>query len=81
MIAAQRADRRWAESLLLPLLPLVDRLMIGKLSKYRSIPVETLARAIAAFSTEQGSGCRTHYWAEMTRAQERTAAVQVSQRR
>ena len=74
MIIAHRADRRWAESLLLPLLPLVDRLMIGKLSMYRSIPVETLARAIAAFSAQQGSGRKTHYWPDMMRAQFRIEA-------
>ncbi len=68
MIVARREDRRWAESLVIPLLPLLDPLMIGGLARYRSIPVETLARAIAAFSRQQGTGCRTHYWRDMVSA-------------
>lgn len=39
MIIAERADRRWAESMLFPLLPLLDKLMLGDFAKYRSIPV------------------------------------------
>lgn len=65
MIIAERADRRWAESMLFPLLPVVDKLMTGALAKYRSIPVESLAKAIAAFSRQRGSGIKTHYWREM----------------
>lgn len=65
MIVAERADRRWVESLLFPLLPLLDKLMWGRNAKYRSIPVETLARAIAAFGGQQGGGCRTLYWPDM----------------
>lgn len=65
MIIAERADRRWAESMLFPLLPVVDKLMMGALAKYRSIPVESLAKAIAAFSSQQGSGIKTHYWQDM----------------
>lgn len=68
MIVAERANRRWAESLLFPLLPLLDKLMWGRNAKYRSIPVEQLARAIAAFSGQQGSGCRTLYWRDMIKA-------------
>lgn len=69
MIIAERADRRWAESMLFPVLPLVDRLMAGAFSKYRSIPVESLARAMAAFGGQQGSGSKTHYWQDMIDAQ------------
>lgn len=65
MIIAKRADRRWAEAMLFPLLPVVDKLMMGALARYRSIPVESLAKAIAAFSRQQGSGVRTHYWQAM----------------
>jgi uncharacterized protein YbjT (DUF2867 family) len=68
MIIAQRENRRWAESLLFPLLPILDKLMIGAFTKYRSIPVETLAKAIAAFSTQSGSGYQTHYWQDMQQA-------------
>ena len=69
MIVAARAHRRWAESMLFPLLPAVDSLLAGPLAKYRSIPVETLARAIAAFGGQQGSGTRTLYWQDMVAAQ------------
>jgi hypothetical protein len=48
-----------------PLLPVVDKLLMGNAARYRSIPVETLARAIAAFSHTQGSGNRVLYWQEM----------------
>lgn len=69
MIIAERTNRRWAESMLFPLLPLGDRLMVGAFTKYRSIPVETLANAIAAFGHQQGSGTRTLYWQDMIDAQ------------
>jgi len=65
MIIAERANRRWAESILFPLLPLLDKLMFGGLTKYRSIPVETLAKAIAAFAGQQGCGTKTLYWQDM----------------
>lgn len=65
MIIAERANRRWAESMLFPLLPLLDKLMLGAYAKYRSIPVETLAKAIAAFGRQQGSGSKTLYWQDM----------------
>ena len=68
MIIAERVDRRWGESMLFPLLPLIDTLLPGSLSKYRSIPVETLARAIAKFSRQQGTGCKTWHWREMVDA-------------
>jgi uncharacterized protein YbjT (DUF2867 family) len=68
MIVAVRADRRWVESMLFPLLPVADKLMAGSFSKYRSIPVETLARAMAAFAGQQESGTRTLYWQDMVGA-------------
>lgn len=71
MIIAERADRRPLESMLFPLLPLLDKLMMGSLDKYRSIPVETLAKAIATFSGSQESGSKTYYWWEMVKASDR----------
>jgi|694.fasta_scaffold23184_7 uncharacterized protein YbjT (DUF2867 family) len=68
MIVAERAERRWAESLLFPALPLLDKVMIGGLAKFRSIPVETLAAAIAAFSRQRGCGTRIHHWQDMVTA-------------
>ncbi len=68
MIIAERAERRWVEAMLFPLLPLIDTLMIGSLTRYRSIPVEKLAKAIAAFSRQQGTGCKIHYWRDMVQA-------------
>ncbi|MDO8787849.1 MAG: nucleoside-diphosphate sugar epimerase [Sulfuritalea sp.] len=65
MIIAERTDRRWAESMLFPLLPLVDKMMVGSFAKYRSIPVESLAKAIAAFGGQQGSGSKTLYWQDI----------------
>ena len=65
MIVAERVDRRWAESMLFPLLPVADKFMTGRFTKYRSVPVETLARAIAAFAGERGSGTRILYWQDM----------------
>lgn len=73
MIIAERADRRWAESVLFPLLPLVDKAMVGASAKYRSIPVEALANAIAAFSSQRGSGVTTHCWRDMIQASGRPA--------
>jgi uncharacterized protein YbjT (DUF2867 family) len=68
MIIAERADRRWAESILFPLLPVADKLMRGSLAKFRSIPVETLARAIAVLGCRADSGVATYYWSEMVAA-------------
>ncbi|MBI5108193.1 MAG: oxidoreductase [Rhodocyclales bacterium] len=68
MIVAERANRRWAESMVFPLLPLADKLLMGNAARYRSIPVETLAGAIAAFSHTQGAGNRVLYWQEMVSA-------------
>ncbi len=65
MIVAHREQRRWAESMAFLVLPLLDRMMVGTFTKYRSIPVETLAKAIAAFSGQQGSGSKTRYWQDM----------------
>ncbi len=65
MIIAERADRRWAESMLFPLLPVVDKFLVGAFSKYRSIPVEALARAIAGFAGQQGCASKTFYWQDM----------------
>jgi uncharacterized protein YbjT (DUF2867 family) len=68
MIVAERTDRRWVEAMLFPLLPVADKLMTGSFSKYRSIPVENLAKAMAAFSGQQGSGTRVLYWQDMVGA-------------
>ncbi|MCX7167405.1 MAG: NAD(P)H-binding protein [Rhodocyclales bacterium] len=65
MIIAERTNRRWSESMLFPLLPLLDKLMAGDFARYRSIPVDALASAIAAFGSQQGSGSRTLYWQDM----------------
>lgn len=65
MIVAERAERRWVESMLFPALPLADKLMVGRLAKFRSIPVETLAQAIAAFSGEQECGTKIHLWRDI----------------
>jgi uncharacterized protein YbjT (DUF2867 family) len=65
IIVAERTNRRWAESMLFPLLPVADRLMSGSLTRFRSIPVETLAKAIAAFAGQQGGGTRVLYWQDM----------------
>jgi hypothetical protein len=51
-----------------PVLPVVDKLLMGDAARYRSIPVETLARAIAAFSHTQGAGDRVLYWRDMVSA-------------
>ena len=54
--------------MLFPLLPVADKFMAGSFSKYRSIPVETLARAMAAFAEQQGCGTRILYWQDMVGA-------------
>ncbi len=68
MIIDERADRRWAESMLFPLLPVADKLLRGSLAKYRSIPVETLARAIAVLGCRADTGVATYSWSEMVSA-------------
>ncbi len=68
MIIAERANRRWAESMVFPFLPLADKLLTGRATKYRSIPVEALAKAIAAFGQQRGGGTRILYWQDMVGA-------------
>lgn len=68
MIIAARATRRWPEAMLFPLLPLIDKALAGDFARYRSIPVETLAGAMAAFAGQPGCGRRTLHWREMTSA-------------
>ena len=65
MIIAERADRRWAESMLFPLLPVADKLLRGSLAKDRSIPVETLARAIAVLGCRSDTGVAIYHWSEI----------------
>lgn len=68
MIIAERSQRRWLECLLFSVLPLVDKLMVGAFAKYRSIPVATLAKAIAVLGCQPGIGSRTYLWQEMVDA-------------
>ncbi|MCW9034705.1 MAG: hypothetical protein OQJ97_10850 [Rhodospirillales bacterium] len=65
MIITKRDKPRLSETLLFPLLPLVDALMVGGLAQYRSIKVETLAHAIAKLAPNQSEASKTYLWREM----------------
>jgi len=68
MIIAERTQRRWLESLLFSVLPLIDTLMVGAFAKYRSIPVATLAKAIAILGCQPGTGTKTYLRQDMVEA-------------
>lgn len=68
MIVAERSDRRLAESMLFPALPVIDLLLHGPATKYRSVPVATLARAIAGFAAMEGCGHRILHWGDFAAA-------------
>ncbi len=54
------ANRRYGEHIGLMLSPLTDMLLMGSFARYRSIPAETVARAIAALAAENGQGKFIH---------------------
>lgn len=78
MIIAERSDRRWVESLLFPALPVIDRLLFGRLRKYRSISVDLLAKAIARFARERERGTHIYFWQQMVKADENSADRQLA---
>ena len=51
---------RFGEGLAMAAAPLTDALMHGSLRRYRSIPGETVARAIVALAAGDGSGVQIH---------------------
>jgi uncharacterized protein YbjT (DUF2867 family) len=60
LIRGARSERRPAESLAMGLSPLLDLFLHGGLRRFRSIPVDTLARAILALARERAGGRFVH---------------------
>lgn len=61
LVGARGADRRLGERLGILLSPVVNPLLAGRLSRYRSIPAARVAEAIAALAGAAGGGARIHH--------------------
>ncbi|WP_033073723.1 NAD-dependent dehydratase [Sphingopyxis sp. MWB1] len=60
LTGARGGPRRWGEGLAMHAAPLTDALLRGRLRRYRSIPAERVARAIAALSRCTAPGVHVH---------------------
>lgn len=60
LTGGERPESRPGESVAIMLAPLTDLLMIGGLSRYRSIPAQIVARAIASLALAGGQGKHIH---------------------
>jgi uncharacterized protein YbjT (DUF2867 family) len=60
LTGGERPDARPGESLGILLSPITDLLMVGGLSRYRSVPAATVAHAIVALVTKGGEGRHIH---------------------
>lgn len=60
LTGGERPESRPGESVAIMLAPLTDRLLIGGLSRYRSIPARLVAQAIANLALAGGQGKHIH---------------------
>lgn len=60
LTGGERPESRPGESVAIILSPLTDLLMVGGLSRYRSIPAQIVARAIASLTLAGGQGKHIH---------------------
>jgi len=60
LTGGERPESRPAESVAILLAPLTDRLTVGGLSRYRSIPAHMVAQAIARLAVTGGEGRHIH---------------------
>ncbi len=60
LTGGERPESRPGESIAILLAPLTDLLMVGGLSRYRSIPAATVARAMATLALAGGQGRHIH---------------------
>lgn len=59
-LTGKRQENRTVEKLMLPLTRLINPLLVGKLSKYQSIPAETVAKAMLNQSLKSSEGVFTY---------------------
>lgn len=60
LLTGDRQEYRLAERILTPVMKVIDPLLIGSLKKYRSIPAETVARAMFNESLKREEGVFIH---------------------
>ena len=65
LIIGPRAERRPAEAVAQKLAPLLDVALVGGLARFRSIPADDVARAMAALLQAQGNGMFIHHYRAM----------------
>ncbi|GAA3679720.1 MULTISPECIES: NAD-dependent epimerase/dehydratase family protein [Acetobacter] len=67
MLLGKRTETRLLESLGQRAVAALAPLMVGRLSHYKAIPAETVARAIVQLTGEEGYGCQTYDNSQITR--------------
>ena len=60
LTGGERPESRPGESVAIMLAPLTDLLMVGGLSRYRTIPAQVVAQAIASLALTGGQGIHIH---------------------
>lgn len=65
LLLGAREESRQGESLMMKLSPLMNPLMIGAASIYKSIPAETVAAAMIAALLRDGTGVKFHTYRQM----------------
>jgi uncharacterized protein YbjT (DUF2867 family) len=65
LLIGPRTERRPAEKLMQGLAPLTNALMLGGLSRYRSIDADEVAAAIVRLLEEDAPGVFSHRWREL----------------
>ena len=65
LLIGPRSERRPAEKLMQGLAPLTNALMLGGLSRYRSIGADEVAAAIVRLLEEDATGVFSHRWREL----------------
>jgi uncharacterized protein YbjT (DUF2867 family) len=68
LLLGPRADRRPLESLLQRLAPVTNLAMHGRLKPYRSVPADTLARAMVSLVGAPEPGVHLHGYGEIMQA-------------
>jgi uncharacterized protein YbjT (DUF2867 family) len=62
----------WSQGMLLALWPMVSKVLVGPLRRYRGVPVERLGQAMAINIVQPGQGVETMQWDEIMSAAKRS---------
>lgn len=67
LLMGSRNEKRWAEELGQGISMFINPLLINGLSKFRSIHIEPLARAMVRAAADDRAGVRIYYWKDIKR--------------